>query len=80
MLFAGLALLGLAALGFAASTSYAMLAVFSVLAGIGNGVFHPVDYTLLNRKVARRGSATRTACTASPAAWAGRWRRRCWCR
>ena len=29
---------------------------------------------------ARRGSAMPTACTASPAAWAGRWRRRCWCR
>ena len=28
-----------------------MLALFSVVAGIGNGVFHPVDYTLLNRKV-----------------------------
>jgi MFS family permease len=28
-----------------------MLVVFSVVAGIGNGVFHPVDYTLLNRKV-----------------------------
>ena len=51
VLFAGLALLGLAAFGFAASTSYAMLAMFSVVAGIGNGVFHPVDYTLLNRKV-----------------------------
>src|SRR5690606_3356184 len=41
ILFAGLSLLGLAAFGFAASTSYAMLAVFSVVAGIGNGVFHP---------------------------------------
>ncbi|MFI8615815.1 MFS transporter [Acidovorax sp. NPDC077693] len=51
ILFGGLALLGLAAFGFAASTSYAMLAGFSVLAGIGNGVFHPVDYTLLNRRV-----------------------------
>jgi MFS family permease len=51
ILFGGLALLGLAAFGFAASTSYAMLAAFSVLAGIGNGVFHPVDYTLLNRRV-----------------------------
>ncbi len=51
ILFAGLSLLGLAAFGFAASTSYAMLAVFSVVAGIGNGVFHPVDFTLLNRKV-----------------------------
>lgn len=51
ILFAGLALLGTAALGFAASTSYTMLALFSVVAGVGNGVFHPVDYTLLNRKI-----------------------------
>ena len=51
VLFAGLGLLGMAAFGFAASTSYWMLAAFSVVAGVGNGVFHPVDYTLLNRKV-----------------------------
>ena len=51
VLFAGLALLGLAAFGFSVSTSYAMMAGFSMLAGVGNGVFHPVDYTLLNRKV-----------------------------
>ena len=51
ILFAGVSLLGLAAFGYASSQSYAMLAVFSVLAGVGNGVFHPVDYTLLNRKV-----------------------------
>ena len=51
VLFAGLGLLGVAAFGFAASTSYWMLAAFSVVAGVGNGVFHPVDYTLLNRKV-----------------------------
>lgn len=54
VLFAGLLLLGLAALGFAASQSWWMLAGFTVLAGIGNGVFHPVDYTLLNRKVSSR--------------------------
>ena len=59
VLFLGLGLLGLAAFGFAASQNYWMLAAFSVLAGIGNGVFHPVDYTLLNRKVnpARLGHA-----------------------
>ncbi len=51
VLFVGLGLLGVSAFGFAASTSYAMLALFSVLAGMGNGVFHPVDFTLLNRKV-----------------------------
>jgi len=59
VLFAGLALLGAAALGYAASSSYTMLALFSVVAGIGNGVFHPVNYTLLNRKIgkARLGHA-----------------------
>jgi MFS transporter, FSR family, fosmidomycin resistance protein len=51
ILFGGISLLAVAAFGFAASTSYAMLACFAVVAGIGNGVFHPVDYTLLNRKV-----------------------------
>jgi FSR family fosmidomycin resistance protein-like MFS transporter len=51
VLFGGLTLLGLAAFGFASSQSYWMLAAFSVLAGVGNGVFHPVDYTLLNRKI-----------------------------
>lgn len=59
VLFGGLALLGVAALGFAASRSWWMLALFSVVAGVGNGVFHPVDYTVLNRKVgkARLGHA-----------------------
>jgi MFS family permease len=51
VLFAGLALLAVAAFGFALSTGWWMLAAFSVVAGVGNGVFHPVDYTLLNRKV-----------------------------
>ena len=53
VLLGGLTLIGFAALGYSMSTSYAMLAGFSVVAGIGNGVFHPVDYTLINRKVAK---------------------------
>jgi MFS family permease len=53
VLFFGLGLLAVAALGFAASTGWWMLALFAVVAGTGNGVFHPVDYTLLNRKVAK---------------------------
>lgn len=51
ILFAGLVLIGLAAMGYASSTSYAMLAASAIVGGIGNGVFHPVDYTLLNRKI-----------------------------
>ena len=54
ILFAGLALLGVAALGYAASQSYWMLAGFAVVAGLGNGVFHPVDYTMINRRVAKQ--------------------------
>ena len=51
VLYAGLGLLACAAFGFALSTSYLMLMLFAVVAGAGNGVFHPVDYTLINRKV-----------------------------
>lgn len=51
VLFGGLTLIGIAALGYSLSTGYWMMAGFAALAGVGNGVFHPVDYTLLNRKV-----------------------------
>ncbi len=51
ILFAGLGLIAVAAFGMSAATSYEMLAVCAVMAGAGNAVFHPVDFTLLNRKV-----------------------------
>ena len=72
VLFGGLALLGLAALGYAASTSYSMLAGFAVLAGVGNGVFHPVNYTLLNRKISapRLGHAYSTHGITGSLGWA----------
>ncbi|HWI79668.1 MAG TPA: MFS transporter [Ramlibacter sp.] len=59
ILFSGLALLGLTSFGFGLSPNYWTMALFSVLAGVGNGVFHPANYTLLNRKVsaARLGHA-----------------------
>ncbi len=53
VLFGGLALLGIAAFGFSLSTSYWMMCAAAVVAGLGNGVFHPVDYTLLNKKVSQ---------------------------
>lgn len=52
VLFVGLGALALAAFGYALAQSYWMLLVCAVIGGIGNGVFHPVDYTLFNRKVA----------------------------
>lgn len=52
VLFVGLGLLGLAGFGYAMAQSYWMLLASAVVGGVGNGVFHPVDYTLFNRKVA----------------------------
>ena len=52
VLFAGLALLGLGSIGYALAPNYWVLMLSAVLGGIGNGVFHPADYTLFNRKVA----------------------------
>jgi len=52
VLFVGLGLLGLAAFGYAMAQNYWMLLGAAIVAGVGNGVFHPVDYTLFNRKVA----------------------------
>jgi FSR family fosmidomycin resistance protein-like MFS transporter len=59
VLLGGLALLAVAAFGFASAPSYAALLGWAVVAGVGNGVFHPVDYTLINRRVsaARLGHA-----------------------
>jgi len=51
VLYGGLALLGVAALGLAASPSYAVMLAFMALAGLGNCVFHPVDFSILNGRV-----------------------------
>ena len=51
VLFSGIGLLVLAALVYSQSNGYAMLLMGAVIAGCGNGIFHPVDYTLINHKV-----------------------------
>ncbi|MGH8678449.1 MAG: MFS transporter [Burkholderiales bacterium] len=51
VLLSGIALLCLSALGLATSHSYSALLLFSAVAGLGNSVFHPADFTLLNRRV-----------------------------
>jgi MFS transporter, FSR family, fosmidomycin resistance protein len=51
VLFAGVGLLALAALTYSQSNGYVMLILGAIIAGCGNGVFHPVDYTLINHKV-----------------------------
>ncbi len=47
----GIALFSLAAVVLGSASSYAMLLAAAVLAGIGNSVFHPADFTVLNRHV-----------------------------
>jgi MFS family permease len=53
VLFGGVALLGVAAVLLAGANGYAMLLAGSMLAGVGNAVFHPADYTLLNQRVSK---------------------------
>ncbi|NEX59865.1 MFS transporter [Noviherbaspirillum galbum] len=51
VLFAGISLLALAALLLSQAKNYPMLLAGSMLAGMGNSVFHPADFTLLNKRV-----------------------------
>jgi MFS family permease len=53
VLFFGMAMLGVSALVLAAAGSYAALLAGALLAGVGNSIFHPADYTLLNQRVSR---------------------------
>lgn len=59
VLMAGVGLLALSGLVLSLAVNYAMLALAAALAGLGNAVFHPADYSLLNHKVspARLGHA-----------------------
>ncbi len=51
VLFFGVATLAISALILATSNGYIGLLTGACIAGLGNGVFHPADYTLLNRRV-----------------------------
>ena len=51
VLFTGVFLLGVSALALAQAHSYTALMLGAMLAGTGNSVFHPADYTILNQRV-----------------------------
>jgi MFS family permease len=53
VLFFGVAMLGISALVLSVAGSYGALMAGALLAGIGNSIFHPADYTLLNQRVSR---------------------------
>lgn len=54
VLYAGLACLSVAAIILAGAHTYPILMLGMILAGLGNSVFHPADFTLLNQCVAQR--------------------------
>ena len=53
VLFAALSCFVLAALAAATAQGYAGLMAAAALAGVGNSPFHPVDFTILNKRVSQ---------------------------
>ncbi|MBC7943881.1 MAG: MFS transporter [Burkholderiales bacterium] len=53
VLFFGIGLLALSGVILGLSNSYAMLMLTAAVAGLGNSIFHPADFTLLNHRVAQ---------------------------
>jgi len=53
VLFGGLALATTGALLASLAQSYSMLVVAAVVGGLGNSVFHPCDFSILNARVAK---------------------------
>lgn len=51
VLYLGLGMLAVANLGLALSPGYASLLLFMLVAGLGNCVFHPVDFSILNQRI-----------------------------
>jgi MFS family permease len=51
VLFFGIGCLGASALVLSMAPSYAVLLAGSMLAGLGNSVFHPSDFTILNKRI-----------------------------
>jgi FSR family fosmidomycin resistance protein-like MFS transporter len=51
VLFFGISCLALSAVVLAVAPNYTVLMLGSMLAGLGNSVFHPADYTILNKCV-----------------------------
>jgi len=88
VLWAGIALFAVAGVVLGLAQSYAYLLLAAMLAGLGNCVFHPADFTVLNRHVSPKhlchafsahglsgnfGWAAAPVCMTLIAAWAG-WR------
>src|SRR5215471_16902396 len=53
VLWGGIGLFSIAGIVLGSATSYGMLVAAAMLAGAGNSVFHPADFTVLNRRVSQ---------------------------
>jgi FSR family fosmidomycin resistance protein-like MFS transporter len=53
VLFAGIGMLALSGIVLGVATTYPMLMLAAAVGGCGNSIFHPADFTLLNRRVAQ---------------------------
>jgi MFS family permease len=53
VLFAGIAMLALSGIVLGMATTYPTLMLSAAVAGLGNSIFHPADFTVLNRRVAQ---------------------------
>ena len=51
ILLSGLGMLSLSVAGYSIAPNYEIFLVLTFIAGIGNSVFHPADYSLMNRLV-----------------------------
>jgi MFS transporter, FSR family, fosmidomycin resistance protein len=71
VLFFGLATLACSALFIGSAMNYPMLILGAGLAGLGNSIFHPADYTILNRRIssARLGHAFSAHALSGNAGW-----------
>lgn len=94
VLFAALGSFVLAGLMAAAAQNYPMLLAAAFFAGLGNAPFHPVDFTILNKRVSaphighafsvhgisgNLGWATAPVFMAGITTWTGSWRVACLC-
>jgi len=71
VLFFGLSMLACSAIFIGSAMNYPMLILGAGLAGLGNSIFHPADYTILNRRVstARLGHAFSAHALSGNAGW-----------
>ena len=74
----GVGMLALSGVVLGLATSYSWLMLSATFAGLGNSIFHPADFTLLNQRVSQPRWDTRFLSTAFRAMWGGRLRRSSW--